>query len=182
MTHLQQIEYKRIIDVDTLNPAPLLGFRPISQRAARRFHQQNYPQSIRARKKPFSESQLENLRVPHHAGIRQQIMAIARVALDCPVNSLFDYRSTGPPPQVGQLVVVPFGRRRQVGLVLEVAERSEIDDARLRNVERVLPVEPLPEDTLALIRFSSEYYQCPIGQAAFVALPARPQAYPLRWS
>jgi len=31
----------------------------------------------------------------------------------------------------------------------------------------MLPVEPLPDDTLALIRFSSEYYQCPIGQAAF---------------
>ncbi len=99
-------------------------------------------------------------------------MAIARVALDCPVNSLFDYRSTGQPPQVGQLVVVPFGRRRQVGLVLEVAEQSEIADARLRSIESILPVEPLPDHMLALIRFSSEYYQCPIGQAAFVALPA----------
>src|SRR5260221_115870 len=99
-------------------------------------------------------------------------MAIARVALDCPVNSLFDYRTTGQPPQPGQLVVVPFGKRRQVGLVLEVAERSQIADNRLRNVESMLPVEPLPDDTLALIRFSSEYYQCPIGQAAFVALPA----------
>ena len=99
-------------------------------------------------------------------------MAIARVALDCPVNSLFDYRTTGQPPRPGQLVVVPFGRRRQVGLVLEVADRSLIADNRLRNVEGMLPVAPLPDDTLALIRFSSEYYQCPIGQAAFVALPA----------
>ena len=75
-------------------------------------------------------------------------------------------------PQPGQLVVVPFGRRRQVGLVLEVAETSQIADARLRSIESLLPVEPLPDDSLALIRFSSEYYQCPIGQAAFVALPA----------
>jgi len=103
---------------------------------------------------------------------RQQKMPIARVALDCPVNSLFDYRSTGQPPRVGQLVVVPFGRRRQVGVVLEIAEHSQIPDARLRDVEGILPVEALPEETLALIRFSSEYYQCPIGQAAFVALPA----------
>lgn len=104
--------------------------------------------------------------------VRHQIMAIARVALDCPVNSLFDYRTTGTRPSVGQLVVVPFGRRRQVGLVLEIAEHSEIATGRLRNVESILPVEALPVDTLALIRFSSEYYQCPIGQAAFVALPA----------
>ena len=104
--------------------------------------------------------------------VRHQIMAIAKVALDCPVNSLFDYRATGRLPSVGQLIVVPFGRRRQVGLVLEIAEHSEIAPARLRNVERILPVEALPVHTLALIRFASEYYQCPIGQAAFVALPA----------
>jgi primosomal protein N' (replication factor Y) len=99
-------------------------------------------------------------------------MAIARVALDCPVDSLFDYRTSAVSPRVGQLVVVPFGRRRQVGLVLELAEHSELADQRLRNVERLLPVEPLPGDTLDLTRFSSEYYQYPIGQAAFVALPA----------
>ncbi len=99
-------------------------------------------------------------------------MTIARVALDCPVDSLFDYRSAGRSPLVGQLVVVPFGRRRQVGLVLEVADHSEIADSRLRNIEKILPLEPLPDDTLALIRFCSEYYQYPIGQAASVALPA----------
>ncbi len=69
-------------------------------------------------------------------------------------------------------MVVPFGRRRQVGLVVEVADQSEIADARVRNIERILPVEPLPYETLALIRFASDYYQFPIGQAAFVALPA----------
>src|SRR5260221_14006322 len=99
-------------------------------------------------------------------------MAIARVALDCPVNSLFDYRTRGPPPQPGQLVVVPFGKRRQGGLVLEAAERSQIADNRLRNVESMLPGEPLPADPLALLRFSSESYQCPIGQAALLAFPA----------
>src|SRR5579859_4300736 len=99
-------------------------------------------------------------------------MTIARVALDCPVDSMFDYRTRGQIPQIGQLVVVPFGKRRQVGLVLDIAEYSQLADARLRDIESILPVEPLPDDTLALIRFSSDYYHCPIGQAAFVALPA----------
>jgi primosomal protein N' (replication factor Y) len=56
--------------------------------------------------------------------------------------------------------------------VLDVADYSEIAEARLRSIESILPVERLPPDTVALIRFSSEYYQFPIGQAAFVALPA----------
>lgn len=98
-------------------------------------------------------------------------MAIARVALDCPVHGLFDYRTTGLKPGIGQLVVVPFGKRRQVGLVLEVTDVSEIADARLRNIERVLPVDALSAEFIELVRFASDYYQCPIGQTAFAALP-----------
>lgn len=99
-------------------------------------------------------------------------MAIAKVALDCPVNSLFDYRAGELIAAEGQLVVVPFGKRRQVGLVMEVAERSDLPATRLRSIEKILPVAALSGDSLALIRFASEYYQCPIGQAAFVGLPA----------
>ena len=99
-------------------------------------------------------------------------MAIAKVALDCPVNSLFDYRADDLIAAEGQLVVVPFGNRRQVGLVMEVAERSDLPATRLRSIEKILPVAALSGDSLALIRFASEYYQCPIGQAAFVGLPA----------
>src|SRR3954469_4865792 len=99
-------------------------------------------------------------------------MAIARVALDCPVYSLFDYRLAGQEIRKGQLVVVPFRKGRKVGLVFDLVAHSEIDEARLLYIESVLPVEPLPETTLALIQFTSEYYQCPIGLAAFATLPA----------
>lgn len=99
-------------------------------------------------------------------------MAVAKVALDCPVDSLFDYRTVAVPSQIGEFVVVPFGKRRDVGLVLEVSEHSDIPQARLRNIEAVLPIEALPQNALALIRFASDYYQHPIGQAAFVGLPA----------
>ena len=96
---------------------------------------------------------------------------IAKVALDCPVDTLFDYRATAM-LRIGQLVVVVFGTRRRVGLVLEISDQTAIPEVRLRAVESILPVEPLPLDTLALIRFASEYYHHPIGQAAFTALPA----------
>lgn len=98
-------------------------------------------------------------------------MAVAKIALDCPVDSLFDYRTAARPPRIGEFVVVPFGRRRDVGLVLDLADHSEISPGRLRNVESILPVEALPESALSLIRFASDYYQYPIGQTAFVGLP-----------
>jgi primosomal protein N' (replication factor Y) (superfamily II helicase) len=112
-------------------------------------------------------------------------MAIARVALDVPVDSVFDYRTGEEPLVPGQLVVVPFGRRRQVGVVLETADSSEIPDARIRRIERIVAIDPLTPDLLGLIRFASGYYRCPIGQAALMALPAafrRPgHAGPRQW-
>lgn len=98
-------------------------------------------------------------------------MAIARVALDVPVAAPFDYRTGELALRLGHLVVVPFGRRRQVGVVLELVEHSDIADTRLRRIERVLALEPLPADTLQLIRFCSDYYHHPIGQVALAALP-----------
>jgi primosomal protein N' (replication factor Y) len=98
-------------------------------------------------------------------------MAIARVALDVPVPMTFDYRDGGLGLVSGALVVVPFGRRRQVGVVLELAQQPLVERARLRDVERVLPVEPLPAEALALIQFCSDYYHHPIGQVALSALP-----------
>ncbi len=73
-------------------------------------------------------------------------MAIAKVALDCPVNSLFDYRAGELIAAEGQLVVVPFGKRRQVVLVMEVPERSDLPDTRLRSIEKILPLAALTGD------------------------------------
>ena len=98
-------------------------------------------------------------------------MSFARVALDVPVDAVFDYRTGGLELQVGQLVAVPFGRRRQVGVVLEIATHSEVDAMRLRDVQRALPVEPLTTTFLQLVRFCSDYYHHPIGQVALSALP-----------
>jgi primosomal protein N' (replication factor Y) len=98
-------------------------------------------------------------------------MAIARVALDVPVDQLFDYESGPHALQAGDLVVVPFGRRRAVALVFEVAPRSDVPHARLKSVERRLPTGPLPQPALQLIRFCSAYYHHAIGQVAFAALP-----------
>ncbi|MEQ1879793.1 MAG: primosomal protein N' [Burkholderiales bacterium] len=100
-------------------------------------------------------------------------MFIARVALDVPIDTLFDYRIGAHTVQPGQLVVVPFGNRRLVGMVFELHADSQVDNARLRFIQSVLPLEPLPVDVLSLIQFASTYYRCPIGEAAFTSLPVQ---------
>ena len=99
-------------------------------------------------------------------------MAIVKVALDVPLDALFDYRTRDAGLHAGQLVVVPFGKRREVGVVVEAVDHSEISNARLRWVESVVPVLPLPQQTLELLRFCSNYYHHPFGQVLLAILPA----------
>jgi primosomal protein N' (replication factor Y) len=100
-------------------------------------------------------------------------MAYARVALDVPLDTLFDY--AGPDlreDDVGHLVVVPFGRGRRVGVIMGIAQRAEVPDGRIRNVTRVVRDLPaLPADLLALLRFCSRYYHHPLGATVMTALP-----------
>jgi len=101
-------------------------------------------------------------------------MSYVRVAVDVPLPTLFDYcYENATDDLVGALALVPFGRKKTVGVVLEVSPRSALDAARIRPLVRVLKeIPPLPADIIALLRFCSEYYHHPIGEVVHSALPA----------
>ena len=66
-------------------------------------------------------------------------MTILRVALDVPLPTLFDYRSEdATPADIGYRALVPFGKKRLVGLIWDVATKSKVTDSRLRSVEKIL--------------------------------------------
>ena len=54
--------------------------------------------------------------------------SILRVAVNAPLPTLFDYLppANGPLPVAGSRVLVPFGRRREVGVVMETAQGSDV--------------------------------------------------------
>lgn len=92
-----------------------------------------------------------------------------------PLSRAFDYL---PPkgvaaPSPGCRVEVPFGSRRQVGLVLGQAGTSSLPPGKLRHANAVLDTDPIlsPAD-LRLIRFTADYYHHPIGEVVATALPA----------
>ena len=76
--------------------------------------------------------------------------------------------------KIGQRVLVPFGRRSQIGVVVGVADTSEFAIEKLKQVTQVFSDElPIDAETLNLVKFSADYYQYPYGQALLSALPAR---------
>jgi primosomal protein N' (replication factor Y) len=99
---------------------------------------------------------------------------ILKVALDVPLDRLFDYLDGGFHAQIGQRVVVPFGRRSVVGVVVGIADTSEFALEKLKTITGVFHDEqPLDAETFGLIRFCADYYQYPFGQALLASLPAR---------
>ena len=102
-------------------------------------------------------------------------MPIVRVALDVPLPTLFDYAlAEGVAAAQGQRVLVPFGRKQVVGVVMECAADSGLAAERLKTVARVLgEIPPLPAELIALLRFCSDYYHHPLGATVLSALPVR---------
>ncbi len=99
---------------------------------------------------------------------------ILKIALDVPLDRIFDYLSGGKVAKIGQRVLVPFGRRSQIGVVVGTADTSEFAIEKLKLVTQIFSEElPIDAETLSLVKFSADYYQYPYGQALLSALPAR---------
>ena len=103
-------------------------------------------------------------------------MPFVRVALDLPIPRLFDYIAPKTESEIlpGTRVLVPFGARRHVGLVIETVDASNVGADKLKEVFQVLSdTPPLSREWLALVQFCSEYYHRPLGEVVMSALPPR---------
>jgi len=99
------------------------------------------------------------------------------VAIDAPLRRLFDYRT--PPGvdsrqlQPGVRLWVPFGRRRVVGVLVELRDASELPESKLKAALAVIDEVPvLDAPLLELLRWSADYYRHPPGEVISAALPA----------
>jgi len=102
--------------------------------------------------------------------------ALVRVALNRPMREEYTYfvpPGTEPEPRVGMRVAVSFAGRREVGIVTELPEETDVPASRLKPLSAVLDDEPvLDEQLLKLTRFMASYYACSWGEALAAVLPA----------
>ncbi|MBC7397877.1 MAG: DEAD/DEAH box helicase family protein, partial [Bdellovibrionales bacterium] len=103
-----------------------------------------------------------------------------KVAVPRPLDSEFDYsydeKMLGE-INVGDLVRVPFGRTSLNACVLKVSHTPPDlpPKVKLKAVKEKLHADfRVPECVLDLARFGAEYYQYPIGEALFIAVPPKP--------
>ena len=103
-----------------------------------------------------------------------------RIAVAAPLPMLFDYlpaaggSGSGGAPKPGMRVLVPFGRSRRLGVIVELITHTEQNPQRLRPIESVLDESPLLQtEDIELILWAADYYQHAPGEALFSALPVR---------
>jgi len=98
---------------------------------------------------------------------------ILKVALDVPLDRVFDYKTENPNTQIGQYVVVPFGARKMIGVVVGVSDTSSIESTKLKSIIRLDPEVIFDEQSFKLFQFCSQYYHYPLGQTILSAVPSR---------
>ena len=98
----------------------------------------------------------------------------AQVAVDTPIRKLFDYQIPHDYKHaaIGCRVLVPFGKRKVVGIIVKLSQHSAIETKRIKNIHSLLDERSIfNQETFALIQWASRYYHYPIGAALFSALP-----------
>ncbi len=99
----------------------------------------------------------------------------AQVGIDTPLRRLFDYRI--PASLLGSInpgcrVIIPFGKRTRMGIVVSTSVNSEFDNSRIKEISQLLDSTPIfDKESFSLISWAARYYQYSIGAALFTALP-----------
>ena len=102
--------------------------------------------------------------------VKQKIL---KVAIDVPINQLFDYLPNEDSFSIGQYVTIPFGRRKLIGVICEISLSSDIHPSKLKSIINVDPEIIFDAQMFKLLNFVSKYYHYPIGQTIMSVVPSR---------
>ena len=102
-------------------------------------------------------------------------MPIIRVALNVPVDTLFDYQSNDATQlDIGLRACVPFGKKRVTGIIIAVGSETKISIEKLKSAHCIFrEIEPLSAALLDLFHFCSQYYHHPLGLVIMNGLPVK---------
>jgi len=99
---------------------------------------------------------------------------ILKIAVPVPLYKCFDYLAPEGCTEAatpGTRVVVQFGKRQLVGIVIAEQKNSEYPVNKLKAIRQILD-QPLPAELLNLLQWAASYYQHPLGETLNHALPA----------
>ncbi|MDO8416831.1 MAG: primosomal protein N' [Agitococcus sp.] len=97
------------------------------------------------------------------------------VALPVPLRQHFDYSipaSFHHAPTVGARVIVPFGSRELIGVVIAISSETDTPVEKIKAARHLIDEHALiPPVMMELLTWAAHYYQHPIGEVFSAALP-----------
>ncbi len=100
---------------------------------------------------------------------------VVQVVVDKPLSQGFDYLWDATKlaclPEIGMLVELPFGRGKDLGVIINVSDHSQYDIDKLKLVEKIAPLPPLDAALLRLMNFTSQYYVHTLGETILPSIP-----------
>ena len=97
---------------------------------------------------------------------------LVKVALDIPINGLFDYSCDYIGVKIGSRVSIPFGKSLRLGVIIDIKEFKDKPTAyKLKKINKLIDEIPiLSKEVLKTCEWAASYYHHPIGQVVFSAL------------
>ena len=96
-----------------------------------------------------------------------------QVAIDVPIDQLFDYLPNDQIIVIGQYVKVPFGRRQIIGIICGISSVTNVPKEKLKKIIFVEEEIVFDQTLFKLLHFVSNYYHHPIGQTIMSVVPSR---------
>jgi primosomal protein N' (replication factor Y) (superfamily II helicase) len=103
---------------------------------------------------------------------------ILKIALpDAPIKPYFDYllpEHLKANPLPGVRIIVPFGRQKKIGFLIEINHQSEIPAHKLKPIISIIDEKPIFKPSfMRLILWASQYYHYPLGEVIKNSLPKK---------
>lgn len=105
-------------------------------------------------------------------------MAIYGVLLPLFFDDVFDYSSDNECLQVGQLVVVPFGRETHVGVIWKIGKSANIETQKIKKITEVLDLPLISQQMLDFIQKVATYNLSPKGAVLKMVLGQKTNQLP----
>lgn len=89
-----------------------------------------------------------------------------------PFDKPFDYK-VNREVEIGQIVEVPFGKIRQIGIIYSLQSSSEIETDKIKSVDKYFDFPPLKSELLRFIEWVAKYNMAPLGMVLKMVLSVR---------
>lgn len=102
---------------------------------------------------------------------------VYNIAIQSPLRRCFDYlppNNHPTPLSNGVRVLVSFGRRQVIGIVVGRASHSDLPKSKLKAILLLVDEKPLlPKSMMKVLHWAANYYQHPLGDVYSTALPSK---------